>query len=580
MNRTIRTTVLPVTLSLLLAISLVLCGCSSPSVPTNGNAGFRQFTQTLFQQDVASNTISLHYTLQNPADYGIEHTPVTYGSFGTDTANKLSVLENCLAALSSYDYEALSAENKLTYDVLKAYLETEIDGAPYALYEEPLGEMTGIQAQLPVLLAEYQFYKTADVDTYLALLATTPDYFDSLIAFERKKAENGLFLADSTLDAVVRQCRAFARMGDDNYLLSTFEERIAGLEQLDEAQKEAYIQKNRSAIEDFVIPAYENLIRALEALRGKGTNTQGVCHFPEGKAYYEYLVRRDTGSARSVPEIRRLIKNQIATDLSDTRRLLAGHPKLPKENSRTLFAGASPALLLETLEQKCQKAFPKPPRTPSRIKYVPREMEPYLSPAFYMIPAIDNTSENVIYINRSRNIEPVRLFTTLAHEGYPGHLYQTAFFAKQNKNPIRTVLNFGGYVEGWATYAEMCSYYLTPLPPEQAAFLQKNGSLILGLYALSDIGIHYDGWSLADTARFFSDYGITDSGAVRDIYGLILSSPGNYLKYYVGYLEFLELKKEAQRLQGERFSQKSFHRAVLDVGPAPFSVVRKYVLGE
>lgn len=133
-------------------------------------------------------------------------------------------------------------------------------------------------------------------------------------------------------------------------------------------------------------------------------------------------------------------------------------------------------------------------------------------------------------------------------------------------------------MEGWATYAEMCSYYLSPLPKDQAALFQKNGSLTLGLYAATDIGIHYDGWSVPDTVRFFSDYGIKDTDAIQEIYNLILSDPGNYLKYYVGYLEFMELKKKAMKIDGDEFSQKNFHRAVLDVGPAPFDIVSKYAV--
>ncbi|EGC73472.1 hypothetical protein HMPREF0490_02891 [Lachnospiraceae bacterium 6_1_37FAA] len=237
-----------------------------------------------------------------------------------------------------------------------------------------------------------------------------------------------------------------------------------------------------------------------------------------------------------------------------------------------------PEQILTLLEQKSSAAFPAPPDVTAQVKYVPNAMEPYLSPAFYMIPAIDDQSENVIYINQSRNVDILKLFTTLAHEGYPGHLYQTTYFAEKNTEPLRSIFNFSGYVEGWATYAEMCSYYLSPLPKDQAALFQKNGSLTLGLYAAADIGIHYDGWSVPDTVRFFSDYGIKDTDAIQEIYNLILSDPGNYLKYYVGYLEFMELKKKAMKIDGDEFSQKNFHRAVLDVGPAPFDIVSKYAV--
>ena len=529
--------------------------------------------------------------MKDPSAYDIVQAPVTYGSFSTNTTGMMASLENSLSALSHYHYEDLTDENKLTYDILKSYLQTAQKGAPYLLYEEPLGEITGIQAQLPVLLAEYPFHDIKDVDTYLSLLSCTPDYFNSLISFEKEKADSGLFIPDSTVDAVVDQCSSFVDMKDSNYLLTTFDERLSKIPGLSSTVKRNYQKKNQEMIANAVVPAYESLIDALLELRGSGKNKKGVCYFPNGKEYYSYVVERDTGSPRSVSEIKKLIHDQISSDLLSIQTLLSKDPELasrpvsaeaPPDKSDIFLQNQidrnQPEQILTLLEQKSSAAFPAPPDVTAQVKYVPNAMEPYLSPAFYMVPAIDDQSENVIYINQSRNVDTLKLFTTLAHEGYPGHLYQTTYFAEKNTEPLRSIFNFSGYVEGWATYAEMCSYYLSPLPKDQAALFQKNGSLTLGLYAAADIGIHYDGWSVPDTVRFFSDYGIKDTDAIQEIYNLILSDPGNYLKYYVGYLEFMELKKKAMKIDGDEFSQKNFHRAVLDVGPAPFDIVSKYAV--
>lgn len=577
--------------ALLLSSSLLFSGCSSIRASSDTNTAFRQFTLELFRQDVAANTIGLHYTLKDPSAYDIVQAPVTYGSFSTNTTGMMASLENSLSALSHYHYEDLTDENKLTYDILESYLQTAQKGAPYLLYEGPLGEITGIQAQLPVLLAEYPFHDIKDVDTYLSLLSCTPDYFNSLISFEKEKADSGLFIPDSTVDAVVDQCSSFVDMKDSNYLLTTFDERLSKIPGLSSTVKRNYQKKNQEMIANAVVPAYESLIDALLELRGSGKNKKGVCYFPNGKEYYSYVVERDTGSPRSVSEIKKLIHDQISSDLLSIQTLLSKDPELasrpvsaeaPPDKSDIFLQNQidrnQPEQILTLLEQKSSAAFPAPPDVTAQVKYVPNAMEPYLSPAFYMIPAIDDQSENVIYINQSRNVDTLKLFTTLAHEGYPGHLYQTTYFAEKNTEPLRSIFNFSGYVEGWATYAEMCSYYLSPLPKDQAALFQKNGSLTLGLYAAADIGIHYDGWSVPDTVRFFSDYGIKDTDAIQEIYNLILSDPGNYLKYYVGYLEFMELKKKAMKIDGDEFSQKNFHRAVLDVGPAPFDIVSKYAV--
>ena len=532
---------------------------------------FRTFTRSLFQTEVSANTISLHYTLRSPSDYGIADIPATYGSLSSDPVAAKASVRNVLSSLQEFDPDTLSSENALTFKILDTYLKNASTGTDYLLYQEPLGPVSGIHTQLPVLLSEYSFYDTQDVETYLALLKETPSYFDSVIRFEQKKAASGLFMPDYQADSVLDTCQSFIDMGKENYLVSTFDERIASLDLLPENKKDSFQKENMKLVIEEIYPAYQNLITAIKSLKGKGMNEQGLSHFPYGKKYYEYLVRQTTGCNESISRLRLMTRAQILEDLSAMQKVL--FPADAALTQASVLEQTSPDSMLDDLRSKITDTFPEIPDVDFQVKYVPESMQDYLSPAFYMIPAIDNLTENVIYINNGQTASGLNLYTTLAHEGYPGHLYQTVYFSASEPDPIRSILDFGGYVEGWATYAEMMSYYLAPLPKTEASLLQKNSSVILGLYALADMGIHYDGWSVTDTVRFFSDYGINDPNAVQSVYKLIIGSPANYLKYYIGYLKFYELKKEMADALGNQFSQKEFHRAVLDVGPAPFKIV-------
>ena len=532
---------------------------------------FRTFTRSLFQTEVSANTISLHYTLRSPSDYGIADIPATYGNLSSDPIAAKASVRNVLSSLQEFDPDTLSSENALTFKILDTYLKNASTGTDYLLYQEPLGSVSGIHTQLPVLLSEYSFYDTQDVETYLALLKETPSYFDSVIRFEQKKAASGLFMPDYQADSVLDTCQSFIDMGKENYLVSTFNERIASLDLLPENKKDSFQKENMKLVTEEIYPAYQNLITAIKSLKGKGMNEQGLSHFPYGKKYYEYLVRQTTGCNESISRLRLMTRAQILEDLSAMQKVL--FPADAALTQASVLEQTSPDSMLDDLRSKITDTFPEIPDVDFQVKYVPESMQDYLSPAFYMIPAIDNLTENVIYINNGQTTSGLNLYTTLAHEGYPGHLYQTVYFSASEPDPIRSILDFGGYVEGWATYAEMMSYYLAPLPKTEASLLQKNSSVILGLYALADMGIHYDGWSVTDTVRFFSDYGINDPNAVQSVYKLIIGSPANYLKYYIGYLKFYELKKEMADALGNQFSQKEFHRAVLDVGPAPFKIV-------
>ena len=533
------------------------------------NERFASFTEKLFCKEVATSQISLHYTLKEPEAYGIDKADTAYGMIQTDSTQIKTAAENMQQALYTFSYEKLNVKNRITYDLLKQYLRNLREEADYLYYEEPLNTVNGVQTQIPIVLSEYQFYDRTDVEAYLDVLSETRNYFQQIIEFEREKADRGFFLSDEMADQVLEQCNAFLAMGNGNYLYSTFVSRIGELQELSEKEKSDYIQQNARQMEEQVYPAYEDLIQAVKELKGKGTNEKGLCYFPEGRKYYEWYIQQSVGVTDTIQELEQQTRRQISEDITGMEEAVN-----EAKQAAAIMENGKAERILEKLKKGIANAFPEIPKTSLRIKYVPEEMQEHLSPAFYMIPAIDYTEENVIYVNQIQMRDDLTLFTTLAHEGYPGHLYQTIFFESTDPDPVRSILNFGGYVEGWATYAEMCSYYLMPLSKTQAAILQKNSSVILALYALADMGIHYEGWSRMDAVEFYARYGIKDAKTVDKIYDLILGSPGNYLKYYIGYVKFLELKKEW--IKSGNQSQKEFHQAVLSVGPAPFEIVGKY----
>ncbi|MGN1165648.1 MAG: DUF885 domain-containing protein [Lachnospiraceae bacterium] len=586
--------------ALLFLFILFLTACHLKDSVSKENQLFETYTETLFCEEVKSNSISLHYTLKNPDSYGIESPPVSLGTCTTDTTAICASIENAQSVLSTFHPDRLSKENRLTYDILKDYYDFELKLAPYALYEEPLSPLTGTQSQLPVILSEYQFYNTSDIDTYLELLTKVPAYFDAILEFEKARADLGIFMSEESLDALLDECDTFVKMGKSNYLYSSFEERINELDNSQSLDRENYKKINTDYIKKYIFPAYKHLADGLEALREYTAERKGLASLPGGKDYYKLLVKRETGSDRSIEELQELTRRQMMEDLGDMQTALikSGYPDNSNETSDTedqnsaedssdsptsdiysaqgiILEDSNPMSILTLLQSKMEHTFPASPSVDVQIKYVSKSLEEYLSPAFYMIPAIDNVKSNVIYINSGQMSDDLSLFTTLAHEGYPGHLYQNVYYMSQDPDPVRCLLDFGGYAEGWATYSEMLSYYYAPIPKETATIMQKNTSIILGIYALADMGIHYDSWSLSETLQFFQEYGINDAETVKSIYELILQDPANYLKYYIGYLEFLELKKDAIKEWGDEFTQKKFHKAVLDVGPAPF-----WILGE
>lgn len=538
---------------------------------------FVEYLDQLFREEITANTINLHYTLKNPKQYGIKEYPISLGQISQENSiAAVAILENMQAALAEFDPDQMDEEYAMIHDMLKDEIQTEISAAQLYLYQEPLRPSTGVAGELPVLLAEYTFYGERDIQDYLALLRQLPDYYAQVLELEQKKADAGLFMPEYAAREIIDQCENFVKDKENNYLLDTFVDKVQSLE----VDREAYIQQNAAAVTEAVIPAYELLIAGmkeiLKGLEGQEWNQQGLYHLPQGREYYEYLVKSYTGSGMTVEEMQQAAKVRRAYDMSEAAKLIREDPKLLTVSTSYSFALQDPVAILEQLQEKMSADFPAPPDTSYSIKYVHPSLEAHLAPAFYLAVPIDDISQNAIYINGSSNYQKMKLYTTLAHEGFPGHLYQNIMERSQDFLPIRSLLGTSGYSEGWATYVEMISYGYAELQPGLGKLLMHDQSALLSLYATADLGIHGEGWSLEDMMAFFGEYQITDQQILRDIYQLIVEEPAHYLKYYIGYLEFLSLKEEAQKKWGEEYSDYRFHEALMELGPAQFEILRKY----
>lgn len=544
------------------------------------NKEFSNFTHQMFQTEVTGNTLNLHYTLSNPSAYGIDEYPITLGNASPETLEQgIAVLGKYEEILDQVSYKNLSKNNKLTYDILSSYLNVQNEGKEFALYAEPLGPTIGTQAQLPVLLAEYTFKDIEDIKEYMTLISEMDEYYASILEFEKVKSAAGLFMSDQVADNIISQCRSFIG-SKENFLLPIFEEKIQDFDSLTQDQKTTLIQKHQTLVTNHVVPAYELLINGLTALKGTGTNIGGLSNLEYGKEYYEYLVKDSTGYYGTISSLEKRIQKQLILDFQELQTLISEHPEVLTATTAVSPGVTEPADILADLQQKMEKDFPSPPQVSYDVKYVHESLEDFLSPAFYLTPPMDNLSENVIYINNASGYTPLELYTTLAHEGYPGHLYQTIYSGSSPSNEVRSVLNFSGYVEGWATYVEMYSYSLADVDPSIASLYRLNRSIILGISSILDIAIHYHGYTQAQIADYLSQIGFRSSETAASLYNAILEAPANYLKYYVGCLCFMDLRDAVKEEQGDNFTLKEFHREALKIGPAPFSILEKYMLSK
>lgn len=566
---------------------------------------FDRLTEQIFQSELAGNTLSLHYTLAHPENFGIttyEPTLPLYSASASEASKE--ALNLYLTELAAIDGNNLDENRRYIYDLLFRFFVHLQKGNAYEFYDEPLSPSSGMQSQLPILLAEYTFRDLDDVEDYLGILDNTDEYFASLLTYEQEKKAAGLIQADTSLKQVQEQCYSIlskdALKAGTHFLQSSFSNRLKTLYEeggISQAQIAAYEKENDRLLTTVMQPAYEALADGLFLLMGDGTSTpKGLCSFPYGKDYYIWLLQKNTGSALSVEEIKGILYPRFDTEYEALRSLLTGREDAIDLWNRALAPEAfflnSPADMLADLQVRMQTDFPAFPDTGHQkapgvvIKAVSESLEDYSAPAFYLTPPLDDTDNNVIYINEQSTPAGLELYTTLAHEGYPGHLYQSvysqlSFLSDYNSN-VRQILWYGGYLEGWAIYVEFEAYnYAIALATQNgdtdAAYAYKiekhNRSMQLCLYALLDIAIHHDGATLSQVQQVLASLGIDNEDTARNVYEYIAEEPTNYLKYYLGYLEILRLKEAAISLWGESYSDLKFHTFFLNCGPSDFTTL-------
>lgn len=580
------------------------------SAPMSESARLEETLSELFRQEMLSNTLNMHYTVADPTKYEItEYTPVLPHYEKAKLSDNSEEQNLLLQTLASFQQELLTARENYTLRLLTSYLELSHSLAQFSYYEEPLSPGSGMQSQLPILLADYTFRTKRDVEDYLALLDQTDEYFDGLLVYEQEKAAAGLLASTATLEKVKTQCDTIltksALEENSHFLQTTFRERVTKLYKeglITAKEMQYYIDQNDRLLLTVLLPAYKRLADGLFILEDDSIPLEGLASKPEGREYYVCLLKEQTGSYRDIEDIREMLTDQFALEYQELQRLYQEYPEYAAlgysaEDCDALFSCSTAEEMLEDLQRRMAGDFPAIPDEDSSlpsvtVKAVSESLADYCAPAFYLTPPLDDTDSNVIYINEKSTTSSLELYTTLAHEGYPGHLYQSVYSGRylsgDVNGPARQLTWYGGYLEGWALYVEFMGYdYASEMMEEQgeavaAWYVQTekhNRSLLLCLYSLLDLMIHYDKTSYAQVHQVLEKLGIKNPEATLAVYEYIVEEPANYPKYYLGYLEIQCLQTEARALWNEGYTNMRFHQFLLEYGPADFQTLREELYG-
>lgn len=566
----------------------ILFGCGQASTQTSlKQKEFDRFLNSCFKEYAAENTVTLHFKLSNPSAYGIK-TPVspTYGDLSSDALKKnCSRSKELLQKLYTFPSSSLTKKQKLTWQIFQDYLNESIMNEKYILYSSPLGT-NGLQSEIPVTLSEYRLDNEKDIKDYLSLVNQVPELFTQILDFEQERRNAGLISPSFVISDTIDQIDQFLNASEENNpLIQSFEDRLTEVESLSKDQKASYIANNRLLVTDKVLPAYKSLKTSLQAYTNDSKNTSSkerLCEYKNGQDYYKFLLMSNVGTDFSPEDCITILESQLKNTVKDISSLTTKNKDLYTEYLSATPALSAPKEIMNTLKNDSLIDFPEIKNISCQLKNVPDALSGTSACAFYLVPPIDSTKDNIIYINKSR-VDSNELFSTLAHEGYPGHLYQTNYFLTTNPSPLRTFLHCAGYDEGWGTYAQLYSYNFIEFKnvDEQTTkqlrqLYRDNDLLSLSLSSLCDLYVNYKNYDENALANYLQTYGI-DKDSAQNLYRYVIENPTTYLSYSIGCYELDQLKQTMSDSLGKAFKISDFHESVLNVGSCNFSILRQEI---
>lgn len=537
---------------------------------------FERYCQELFTDTLEENAFSAHFLVSDPAQYGVEYSQEDYVlKAGTleDLQEEAEECREAITELTAFDREALTESQQLTYDTLLAYLEIQAAYAGTENMENLFAPDNTVCGILATNFEEFPFYDQEDVWQYLSFLKSSYPYISQCLELTRQQAGQGYFMSDLVVERAIADCQSHYD-NDSAVLQASFEEKLKVLG-LEASTEKELIEKNQAYLRDYYLPACQEAVSVLTELKGSGTNEGGLCGYGEkGRAYYAALIQEKTSSRTTPEELARLLEEEIAA-------LVEEASGVTKETAREAleyqpdFTDADQ--MIRFLVEQMEGEFPAPATTSYQIGDMSKAAEGTSAAAYYMLCRIDDIYTNSIKVNNSMLGQDMRqMYLVIAHETFPGHLYQRTAFVEQEDTPdVRKVLSFLGAVEGWAEYAKACAVNYLELSPAAGQAIYMDNLLPYLLAARVDVGVNYEGWNMEDTEQFLSEYVAESLLMALGFYYSVLGDPGEFLPYAVGAVKMNRLRESAEEGLGSQFDAYAYHQWILDVGVTSFDVMEE-----
>ncbi|NBB16202.1 DUF885 family protein [Caulobacter sp. SLTY] len=506
-----------------------------------------------------------------------------------------------------FDPAKLGVDARTSFDIWALELERAEDAYRWRDHDY-IFVRSGPHAGLPgFLINAHRVDTPADMEAYVARVKAIGPTLEVLLAQAKRAAGKGIrmprFAYEQSLEEV-RKITAGAPFGEgpDSALLVDAKAKAAALRtagKIDAATEARLTAAVAEAMRTGMKPAYDRLAAWLADDRANASpEPQGAGSLPDGKAYYEAMLRDQTTTSMTAEEIH-------ALGLAEVKRIRVEMEALKAEIG---FAGtleemfvfmrtddrfyvpnddAGRAIYLKKCEDflaamraRVPEQFGRLPKSPLVVKRVELYREEPGGAAHYNTGSLDGARPGVYYVHLAdtRATPIYEIEGTSYHEGWPGHHMQISIAQELTGLPaFRTQYKYGAYIEGWGLYVEQLAKEMGFYTDPYSDFGRLGREIWRAIRLVVDTGIHAKGWSEAQAFEFYSSNSPQPVGKIRSEIRRYFVSPGQATSYKVGMIKILELRAQAKAAMGARYDQRAFHDMLLSPGSLPLPVLEARV---
>ena len=547
-------------------------------VSAEATSAYTALDLDVFRWYATMDGYALHMFMDDPSKFGVDPKSVnmTLGDYSPEQSAKATQeAQTYYDRLNAIDREQLPLDKQFSYDVLHDLLEDfSEDTSEFYYLDEPLTEYSGLHSNLPLSFALFELKNTTDVEDYLTLLADMPRYMGQVLAFEQKRADMGLFMTEHALDAILEDCKLIIDSRDNSFLYVTFDDAIDQLTELTPDQAKTYKDRNASLIQNEYVNSYQALYDGLSALRKHCRTYEQAAQYSElQKRFFEYSMQDAGSNSLSVEETLEMLKNELTYLYNDIVDIQNENPGIYDKDIDVTSGNMQTDL--DYLQSVISPLLPELPEHNLTLSDVPEELQGQFAPAAYVVPSMDDWKDNIIYVNTATS-DPT-LLLTLAHEGYPGHMYQYIYQrSKDDLGLMQRAANFGGYAEGWAQFAEfLVTQYQTKYDQDYVRLNFEYGVLANSILpAIISIMVNYYGYSEEALGNYLTGIGFKKEAA-QQFYEMVIDQPYYFFTYAIGYAQIAQLYRDETSDIGASFDMSAFLTTYLNLGPGNFGLIKE-----